>query len=163
MQTQLPDMQTQISDRRGTGGAVTASSGPLRRQGQLGTAAPVSIEKRQTISIEKGKKRTVGEEIEACTSEDPDSNDRFWFQSPDIPVDPKIRDEMLAKYEKDTRAALISANKRRDEDDKVCSRFRSCACCSIHGNPPVTATSTGAGGATHGTPEVDITAEAAAA
>ena len=127
-----------------------------RRQRQSAPAAPVSIEK-------KGKKRTLEEEIEACTSEDPDSNDRFWFQSPDIPVDPKIRDEMLAKYEKDTRAALISANKRRDEDDKVCSRFRSCACCSIHGNTPVTATSTGAGGPTHGTPEVDITAEAAAA
>ena len=72
------------------------------------------------------------EEIEACTSEDPDSNDRFWFQSPDIPVDPKIRDEMLAKYEKETRAALISANKRRDEDDKVCSRFVSAAVMLFH-------------------------------
>ena len=87
-----------------------------RRQRQSAPAAPVSIEK-------KGKKRTLEEEIEACTSEDPDSNDRFWFQSPDIPVDPKKRDEMLARYEKDTRAALISANKRRDADDKVCSRF----------------------------------------
>jgi hypothetical protein len=82
---------------------------------------------RTTLSIKEliheGKKRTLEEEIEACTSEDPDSNDMFWFQSPDVPVDPKKRDEMLAKYEKDTRAALISANKRREEDEKVCSHF----------------------------------------
>ena len=92
-------MPTQWPGRSITDAAVTAASAAATPVGGGNACCP-------TLSIEKGKKHTLEEEIEACTSEDPDSNAVFWFQSPDIPVDPKKRDEMLAKYEKDTRAAL---------------------------------------------------------
>ena len=111
MQTHLPDMHTQIADRRGTGGAVTASSAAATPVGAC--SASFNREEREKTHFGGGNRSMhVGR-----------SGQQFWFQSPDIPVYPKKRDEMLAKYEKDTRAALISANKRQDEDDKVCTRF----------------------------------------